>query len=173
MDIWTPNRPTEITEHLKNRSNRPKAALLTGQLRSCVFDALIQCIKYCPDQETLAPHDYIAGFLFPRTGLTCFFLGAERDGKGVYRRYGEILRPHWHVQTHHRSSKVFLRQKKSRSDFFWRRPCDRSAQTTGRREAGLAGTANAELAGTANAELAGKANVRTAFMRNFPKYSVP
>ena len=85
---------------------------------------------FCPDQETLAPHDYIAGFLFPRTGLTCFFLGAERDGKGVYRRYGEILRPHWHVQTHHRSSKVSLRQKKSRSDFFWRRPCGRSAQSS-------------------------------------------
>ena len=89
---------------------------------------------FCPDQETLAPHDYIAGFLFPRTGLTCFFLGAERDGKGVYRRYGEILRPHWHVQTHHRSSKVSLRQKKSRSDFFWRRPCGRSAQTTVRHQ---------------------------------------
>ena len=35
----------------------------------------------------------------------------------------------------HRSpSKVCLRQKKSRSDFFWRRPCDRSAQTTVRHQ---------------------------------------
>ena len=64
------------------------------------------------------------------------------------------------IQTYHRSSKVFLRQKKSRSDFFWHRPGGQAGADVPpvdvRPE--LAGTANAELAGTANAELAGTAN---------------
>ena len=85
------------------------------------------------------------------------------------------------IQTYHRSSKVCLRQKKSRSDFFWRRPCGRSAQTTVRHRRFFYAKTNreaiffasggrpswrrrttsrraAELAGIANAELAGIAN---------------
>ena len=111
-------------------------------LRVTTFGKKLQKTKGHPDVPPV-----VKGLFTPKKIAKRFFLAS------TVRPFGA---------DHRSPSKVCLRQKKSRSDFFWRRPCGRSAQTTGRREAELAGTANAELAGTANAELAGTASGRSA-----------
>ena len=105
---------------------------------------------------------------------------------GVDRAPGPVLTYHRPVQTYLRSTKGFLRQKKSRSDFFGvdrapgpvltyhRSTCGPgpSRRTSGRRAAELAGTANSELAGIANIEVAGITNAELAGMTNVEPTSI-
>ena len=120
--------------------------------------------------------DQAAGEVYPQTGVPRAGRTSGRPDVGPAGR--RVVRPagRWawtsgqpDVQlpllTYHRSTcgpglhseskrqKVFLTQKKSRSDFFlrrWVRAARPVLTTTGRRAAELAGTANAEPAGTAN-----------------------